>query len=958
MVDMPYGNVCQEELDRQKRLHQLTIDILTIFASATGEEMEKAITESLGMVTECTMSDRAYVIEYDLQRMVANLTHEWCREGIEPQKDNSQEIPLSIGAEEVRSHFMGEAVFIDRVEEMAPSGLKDLLMKQKVKSICTVPMMEGLKCNGFVGFDAVSEYHSFSGDEKQVLTGFAQALVGLQRRKKAEDQLRNNELKKTAFIESMEDLVFILDDHLVYTQMYSRQPDLLFDGTSFVGKHIDNIGFPEPAHGIVKKALEEVLGSGESQHIDYFIDFPEGRKWFSARVINIRNSHGRDALMYVSRDITPRVEMQEELKRQKKVLQTITDNMFDLVSTVNLEGEFTFVGKSHLALGYQPEDLLGKKGVDFVHPDDLEEVAKARKAFAKNPEGLLVFEYRCLCGDGSYVWLEAVGKMLKDNEENPVEMIYSSRIIEERRKLEESLRLSEKRFRAIVENMNDTLVIHDFEGKIEEVNYHICKLLGYQRREIIGRQITEFINIQNASSFKNRVDELLKKGTVSFDTEYITKEGRSIPAEIKAKVVSREGRGQIQSIGRDITERLAFIQELENAKEAAESANVAKSNFLANMSHEIRTPLNGMMGMIQVLKLTDPTEEQEECLQAAEQSSQILLQLINQVLDYSKIESEKVHLEKHTFFLSQVLQDVEMVNRAFLMQKNVILEVKADEQVPKKLVGDAFRLKQVLNNLVNNAIKFTNEGSILVTVGLAIPILSEQGDVILQWQVKDSGIGILPEKKDAIFDSFSQADDSTTRKYGGTGLGLTISKSLIELMGGSIQVESQPGEGTVFTFTCKMELPLEEKISHQAHVDQGEIVTREEWTTMETGENVLKMLVVDDDPKSRDVIARIARKQGWKLVEAENGIEGVEAFKNESFDLIIMDVQMPAMDGFQTTVVMRQLENDEARTPIIALTANALAGDRDRCIQAGMDDYLAKPFSVEHLLSKVQQWTN
>ncbi len=956
MVDMPYSKVCQKELDRQKSLHQLTIDILTSFASATGEEMDKSITQALKMVTECTHSDRAYVINYDLQRMVANSSHEWCRDGISSQTDNFQEIPLSIGAEEVRSHFKGEAVFIDRVEEMPSGGLKDLLMKQDVKSICTVPLMKGLKCTGFVGFDAVREHHSFSGDEKQVLTGFAQALVGLQRRKIAEDNLRNNELKKTAYIESMEDLVFILDDHLVYTHMYSRKPDLLYDGPSFVGKHIDNVGFPEPAHTLVKTALEQVLETRKSQYIDYYIDFSEGRKWFSARVVNIKKGHGEDALMYVSRDITHRMEIQEELKKQKKVLETITDNMFDLVSTVNLKGEFTFVGKSHQALGYQPENLLGRKGIDYVHPHDLDKIIRDREVFDKNPEGLLVIEYRCLCADGTYVWLETVGKMLKDDGGNPVEMIYSSRIIEERRKLEQSLRLSESRFRSIVENMNDTLIIHDFEGVIEEVNHHVCKLLGYQRREMIGQHLSGFINHKNVANFKSRVSELIQNSTLSFDTEYVTKDGRPIPAEIKAKVVSREGRGQIQSIGRDITERLAFIQELEAAKEAAEAANVAKSHFLANMSHEIRTPLNGMMGMLQVLKLTDPTEEQEECLQAAEQSSRMLLQLINQVLDYSKIESEKLHIEKHTFYLSQVLQDVEMVNRAFLMQKQVALSVESADQVPKKLVGDAFRLKQVLNNLVNNAIKFTDEGNILVSVELEEPIDEESGEVVLRWLVKDTGIGIEQNKLDTIFDSFAQADDSTTRKYGGTGLGLTISKSLIDMMDGSIQVESQPGEGTIFTFTCKMELPTEDISYRQALGGQGNILTKDEMVAADDSKDTLNVLVIDDDAKSQEVMSRIAQKQGWQMVQAENGIEGVEIFKQESFDLVIMDIHMPIMDGFQATSVIRQLENDGNRTPILALTANALAGDRDRCIQSGMDDYLAKPFSVEQLLSKMQQW--
>ncbi len=525
---------------------------------------------------------------------------------------------------------------------------------------------------------------------------------------------------------------------------------------------------------------------------------------------------------------------------------------------------------------------------------------------------------------------------------------------------EKELRDNDEKYRQLFNNATDLIFLHRYHettnsSNIIDVNEAACRALGYTKEELIKLSLYDIRSEEMKKRLEETYDQLLTRGHYVYDSVHIAKDGRRVPLEVSSQLFEMNGSKVILSVCRDITERLnaeRIIREsqkrLVRAKEAAEAANIAKSKFLANMSHEIRTPINGITGMIDLTLMTKLSEEQCNNLITAKNCADSLLNIINDVLDFSKMEAGKFTINPSTFDFYSLLDEIIKIHKVRAKEKKIDLVSDIPGELPKFLYGDPNRLRQVLNNLIHNATKFTEEGR----VSLQVSPQSEEGEEIwLEFSIRDTGIGISSENRDKLFKSFSQIDASYTRKHGGTGLGLIISKQLVEMMDGRIWVESELGLGSTFSFCLpfKMGMDPKEKALVQCRTKPM---------------NSLCILIAEDEPVNRKVLARMLENTGHQVMVASNGLEALELYQDNRLDVILMDIQMPVMDGIEAVRRIRELEssflngNNSPHIPIIAVTAFSLMGDRERFMNCGIDEYISKPIHGEKLLKLINDVLN
>jgi PAS domain S-box-containing protein len=790
----------------------------------------------------------------------------------------------------------------------------------------------------------------------------------------------------------------------------------------------------------------------------------------------------------LEREVAERTRAESVLKDSEALYFSLVENLPVRVSRKDLDGRIIFANKSFCELLGRPlEEIVGKTDFDFYPPELAEKYRHDDRRVAESGELFQTVEENV--SDGQTHYVEVLKSPVRDASGATVGVQLVFWDVTERKKAQAALEQERYLLHALMDNLPHNIYFKDRDSRFLRINKALTEWFGLKdAADALGKNDFDFFTDEHARQAMDDEQEIVRSGVPVVDKEEkeTWQSGRTTWA-LTTKMPLYDEAGRIVGtfgISRDITERKQAAEALKEAKDAAEAANRAKSAFLANMSHEIRTPLNAIIGMTELLLGTRLSPEQREHLTVVHESSEALLTLLNDVLDFSKIEAGKLDLDCETFDLAETLGDTMRWLALRAHEKRLELACHLHPGVPDLVFGDKTRLRQIVVNLVGNAIKFTDAGEVVLEVQRETAVGAER-DAVLHFSVRDTGIGIPAEKQAAIFEAFEQGDTSTTRRFGGTGLGLAISTRLVELMGGSICVESQVGVGSTFHFTIRLGLGEEETTAaagpppivvlggtrvlvvddnatnrtilaemlgnwglvpttaaaardaiqflRQAHaagepyrlvvtdanmpdldgftlterikqdsdlgstvimmltsgarpediarceqlgiaayilkpVKQSELldavmvamgVTAVEPPGQEAPPSVpplgpLRILLAEDSLVNQKLAVGLLQREGHTVTVANNGKEAVVAVESQYFDLVLMDVQMPEMDGLEATAAIRRRERQTGQhIPIVAMTAHAMKGDRQRCIEAGMDEYIAKPIRAKQLIETI-----
>ncbi len=518
--------------------------------------------------------------------------------------------------------------------------------------------------------------------------------------------------------------------------------------------------------------------------------------------------------------------------------------------------------------------------------------------------------------------------------------------ITEKKQSEIALAESEEKFRTIFESFQDIYFRCHLNGKISMVSPSVTEMLAYKPEKILGQKVQRFFTPKGSTD--DLLEKLFEQKSVrNFEGSVKTRKGEILQVIINVRLIQRKGNiFELEGVARDITQLKKANEELQKAKELAERSLKIKERFLANMSHEIRTPMNGIIGMIDLIGSTKLDKEQLEYIKTIQKSSETLLNILNDILDLSKIEAGKMELRKQPVNLMETFEKLYDLYSQQAILNNTNLFYHIDEKTPGIVMVDETRLMQVLSNLTSNAIKFSQKkGNINISLRL---METKDSKHHFKCQIKDSGIGISKEDQNKLFKSFSQLDTSSTKNYAGTGLGLAISKELVNSMNGEIGVVSTPGLGSTFWFTFIADVAQENEVDKKGKKDDSKISKQFKGAKPQ-------ILVVDDNSVNRRVATQILSKSGCNVDEAQNGFEALDLVKKNKYDLVFMDIQMPEMDGVKVTQEIKKLKLTTT-PPIVAMTAYSMEEDRERFINQGLDDYMSKPIKAQLLINKVKDW--
>jgi PAS domain S-box-containing protein len=708
----------------------------------------------------------------------------------------------------------------------------------------------------------------------------------------------------------------------------------------------------------VEKMVNQAIQTGSSFDAEFHITTPKGNtKW--VRIVGKAEFNiGQPAILYgtvqdIDKEKQVRIELDKVNTELKAILDAdsgiliITTDGFGIIKTYNKGAE--------LMLGYKAEEMINIQRPYFFHdPDEVKAYAeKASEELGirlRSPDEALIArarmgttdtnEWTFITKDGTRITVELSITPLTNKEDEITGFVGIAKDITAKKTWERKILLSEERHRGFFEHSQGLMCTHDLKGKILTVNPAGAQLLGYSAEEYLQKTLFDLVPAEYGDVVRMYLKHIKEQGYFKGLMKVQHRDG-SFKTWMYNNILSEMMDGEKYVIGNavDMTERILIEKELIKAKVQAEQNAHAKDVFLANMSHEIRTPMNAIVGFANLLKDTPLNDEQAEFLSYITTSTENLLGIINDILDISKIESGHIVIEEVPFSVKEIVRTVRSILKNKAGEKGLELDCAVDESIPATLLGDPTRLNQILLNLTNNAVKFTTKGSVNIIVE---QIADTNTETTISFKVVDTGIGIPQDKLQMIFDRFTQANSDTTRKYGGTGLGLSISKSLVELQDGTLMVESIPEEGSTFAFTLTYKKVKEEGKSK--NVNNSQLIS----------DKKVHVLLVEDNVLNQKLALRVLEKFGFTSDLAQNGRIAVEKVRENKFDIILMDLQMPEMDGYQATTFIRQ--ELKSTIPIMAMTAHSLVGEKDKCIEIGMNDYITKPFNQRELFEKIMSF--
>jgi PAS domain S-box-containing protein len=717
---------------------------------------------------------------------------------------------------------------------------------------------------------------------------------------------------------------------------------------------------------IVNRPIQDILNDDSLGRIQDFCRSASGKSGDLVFEASLRHVDGREIPVMLSCMVAAEndcgglvlvtdLSLQKERERELSLFQKAFDYSGNGIVITDYQGQVEYVNPGFYRLtGYRSEEVTGRKL--SILKSGRQGAAFYRKLWTTIRQGgtwwgRIVNQRK----DGSQYWETMTVGPIFDNDDNISHFIAIKSDISEPVAMEQEL----ARFRQAVDQFSDGFLLADDCWRVNYANPAWAKMHGYNSVDIKQLPVSIFYSpLRDKEAVVPFSEQVYEQNSFSGEVTQWRKDGSHFPCLMTATRIALDGEkhDEFMIFSKDISKQMENIHQLREAKEQALVANQAKSAFLANMSHEIRTPMNAIMGMSHLLRDSEINNQQKTQLDLIINASEALMELVNDILDYSKVEAGKLDLEIKPFDLNKLLVDVVGILKNDAVDKGLRLTSKFTGSSGCFFKGDALRLRQILLNLTGNALKFTEQGEVEVNVKLQ-RVDSQHFEV--GFSVRDTGIGIDKSQHELIFESFSQADVSMTRKYGGTGLGLVISRQLVELMGGEISLESSPGKGSVFSFSILLECAEE----------RGRATIVPEETSKATVS--LDILLVEDNSANRQLATMILDKQRHQVTAANNGFKALERLAESHFDLILMDIQMPVMDGLTATRIIRRIEAGqvvEETVPgklsrkiadrlhgnhirIIAMTANALPGDRERCLADGVDDYLTKPYNPD-MLSK------